>query len=146
MSTIDSERPRGRRYPMTVITRARELRSIGWSVPKIADILESEIGTRPADDTIRGWVNERYQRRRMARQADAQTRYRVKRASFKLGGGGHGITEDYLRAFIAALRNEGLSPNAIAGALRVQHDERWTRHMVDSVLGGGTPWMLSRER
>ena len=145
MSTV-AVPARGRRYPITVVKRARELHDAGWTIAQIARLLESELGAAPRDDTIRCWVNETYRQQRTVKQARSQARHRVRRVEFKLGGGGHGITQEYLRAFVAALRAEGLSPNAIAGVLRVQHDQRWTRHMVTSFLAGGEPWMLRGDR
>lgn len=136
---------KGRRYPATVMRRARDLRAAGWSIAAISDLIEREHGTRPACQTVLRWVDPEGSARRDER---ARVRLRQQRASsgtyrFRLAG--RADSAEYQAAFIRALRARGASITSIAITCDLLLDGDWTRERVITVLRGGTPHHLRRQ-
>ena len=108
--------PRGKRYTMPVIARARQLGKAGWSYSKVRDLLGQEFGVRPSLDTIGCWLSEDYATTRRRVQAAARRRYREKLGwSFRLPGSG----PEYRSAFVRLLDEKGLAVRDIGSVCDV---------------------------
>ncbi len=133
---------KGRRYPASVMRRARELRDAGWSIDAISDLVAQEHGQRPACATVLRWVDPEGSARR---DRAARVRLRQRRAStgtyrFKLAG--HADSPEYQAAFVRALRDEGASTSGIAATCNLLLPGEWTTTRVGTILRGGVPHHL----
>lgn len=113
----------GRSYPTSTMTRARELHEAGWLCGQIADILDSEIGAKPSEVTIRRWVDPDY--------AEAQ------RASQRTGGERTRKWGWRLRLRRALdLRSAGLSYSAIAKLFALDFGLSLSVSQVEAIVKG----------
>lgn len=125
-------------YSANVMRRAREHREAGWSLRRICDFIEREVGRRPSPSTVQAWVNPRAHQRKI--QAD-QERHRAFSALGSAAGGRLGSprhTPEFKFARMLALRDlDGMSCQAIASAMHYDFGDELTADQVRWALSQG---------
>jgi hypothetical protein len=123
------------RYTAQDLTRARELRSAGWTYEQIARLLAREHGHTIHKRTVQLWLNDtarethRQHGIRTARKAHAAA------ASFRLPG----HTPEYRAAFMQRLADEGVSAPDIGKVCGVVFGERLSGGRVRYALAVSRP-------
>jgi hypothetical protein len=121
---------RGRRHPITVVTRARELARGGWGPEEIVRLLARD-GVTVDARSVRRWTDakvqrayERHERERQARRAKA--------------AGTRHATPEYKLARMRALREHvSLKDAQIARLMRHDFGDEISRDMVAHALATG---------
>jgi hypothetical protein len=124
--------PMARRYPVSALIRARELREADWSYRKIAELIHRETGHKPAATTVALWCypeGKRHSRREAQNHKNAVTRSanRTPRQQF---------SPEWKRARMIELRDRGLSFEAIGQVAGVWWGEPLSEAQVAKRLGG----------
>lgn len=126
---------RGRRYPVTMVVRARQLREAEWSYGAIARLLQRETGHEIASSTIRLWLDQAAGDRQRAWQRDFSKR----RASASTGrlGGHESATPEFRHARMVALDTLGVSAGGIARVMNFDFRTALTEQQVRYALQTG---------
>lgn len=117
-------------YPISAIERARIHRAAGWSLRRIAEFVEEEVGRRPAVGTVQRWTDEEAAR---AHQARGLARHRRHSAAGAGGGGRLGnprATPEFKLARMAAMRERDLSLRSIAEMMALDFGDELSEHQV----------------
>lgn len=124
-------------FPVSAALRARELRSAGWQLRSICDILEREIGSRPDVSTVQRWANPDVDEKNREKSRRSYWRTRAARGGKGFGRLGHPHhTKPYQEArAVALVRNAGLRTTQAALVMAFDYpDHGWTadrvRHLV----------------
>lgn len=116
---------------MPVVMRARELCEAGWTPTEAARILAEE-GVSVTHHTIRRWVNPESAERVSQRVRDNHRAGRWRRPwTFKLGG--NKASAEYQAAFVARLRDEGVTWQNVARCCRVVFGGRYDSRKVQDM-------------
>lgn len=94
------------RYTTKTRLRAVELRKVGWTYPKIREILSAEgVNPAPSDNAIRRWAYPAHLAKRQAYDKDYRRRRRLDKGySFLLAG----KSDEYRTALVQRLDQEGV--------------------------------------
>lgn len=124
--------PYARRYTLRVVQRARQLKEAGWSSPKIAVMLEREMGVRPSPTVIRQWcAGERTELELARDRANHRRKYRRRRPR----GVNPRLSEDWKRERMHELLSRGVSLRAIGQVAAVWWGEELNEEQVMHRLG-----------
>jgi hypothetical protein len=126
---------RGRRHPITVVTRARELARGGWGPEEIVRLLARD-GVTVDARSVRRWTDAKVQRAYERHERERQAR-RAKAAGTGPMGPRH-ATPEYKLARMRALREHvSLKDAQIARLMRHDFGDEITRDMVSHALEMG---------
>lgn len=118
------------RYPGKVAARAAHLRQAGWSFERIAGLLDSEFGVRPAVSTIVRWCLPAA----ALREHDA---HRQRRGRYWRPLAAARMSSAWKRHKMRALRDAGLGYRTIGVVAGVWWDEPLTEAQVRYALARG---------
>lgn len=135
------KRDTGKRYPVSMLRRAREHREAGWSIYSIRGFLEDEFGEAPHETSILRWVDEGYRRAHIAVQNARREQSFASEAKFKL----QGKSEAYCKAFVQRLAAQGVRPADISRVTAVVLPEQIGEDRVRYLLSK-EPGQLDRRR
>ena len=108
------------RYPAAMQHRARELRAAGWTIRRIAQLVEDETGHRPSVNTVWRWLDDRNAAKNGRRGYSRAVRAGVATYAFP----GLARSDDWLVGRIRALANVGVPAPSIAKVMRVDFPDR----------------------
>jgi hypothetical protein len=128
---VSAKSPYTNRYSTRVVLRARELKLAGWSSPKIAELLESELGLRPSAAIIRNWCSPRSEKLLAQDRARHRLSYRRRNPTRP----NPRLSEDWKNERMAMLLERELSPEDIGQVALVWWGEELTGEEVRKRLG-----------
>ncbi len=120
--SIQTAAPKGRRYTVPTMVRAKQLREAGWSLDRIADLLECELGVRPHVDTIAIWTIPSRARSYEQSVKRADRRRRNANATGRMPNAAR-FSADFQLIRAKGLRAAGLSVEAVAKAMSFDFPE-----------------------
>lgn len=128
MSITGSVPARGKRHPMTVVTRARQLAEAGWKPAEIRRLLERD-GTTVSLATVSRWVNPDAHRR----WSEQAQRWNARRAASRGAAGGaarRNARPEFKLARLQLLRESGLSCRATAIVLGLDFGDTFSEEQI----------------
>jgi hypothetical protein len=126
---------RGRRHPITVVTRARELAAGGWGAEEIVRLLARD-GVTVDARSVRRWTDAKVRREYERHERERQAR-RARTAGTGPMGPRH-ATPEYKLARMRALRESaGLKDAQIARVMAHDFGDEISREMVARALADG---------
>lgn len=129
----------GRRYPITVVTQARQLAADEWTPTQITRLLNRR-GIPVTRDTVTRWIDEKAHARRTRASAD---RLRRERAANRLEGSEPWLRSDagceYRMARLQVLVRAGLPAEHVARVLTLDFGVPISGDVVRRVLDNGNP-------
>jgi intein-encoded DNA endonuclease-like protein len=119
-------------YPVPIMQRARTLREAGFTLREVAARVARETGHTPSDMTVLRWTDQAWDEQEKA-SARART---AKRAGGRMVA--RSQSPEYKMARVAALRERGLSYNAIAQVMELDFGDRMRTSTVRDALEANT--------
>lgn len=135
MAATGSVPARGRRHPITVVTRARELVAAGWSPEEAVGLLARD-GVTVDPRSVRRWTDVKVRRGFEDRDRERQAQRAAAAGGRPMGP--HHATPEFKLARMKALREEvQLKDAQIARAMRHDFGDEISREMVAHALETG---------
>lgn len=129
-------------YPAAMMERARQHYASEWNPREITELLEREFGRRPAENTVRCWVDQRF---REANYTKSNSSAAIKRAKARKGRLAHpamtrstnGTRPEFKLARMQALREIGLPVTQIAKVMELDFGDPMSDYKVRQALAAG---------